>query len=180
MTDWPATPLLYPPSPIISVATRHSLGGGGGLAGTNTSLTWPAANRAILTPFRLSGRYTAQRMFWVNSNTTGTADAGIYDPSGTRLGSVGSATARTGAVQGAALSAPVQLDAGLYYFALLCSSASGTFLGVSLSAGFITPQCVGMASVDVGAATLPATLTLAAYTDAIVPLVGMSAYAGVP
>jgi hypothetical protein len=175
MTDWPQGPLAYPPNTVISSYSRHSPFGQMCAFQGHAQNTWPAANRALLIPFRVSAPWVVRRVFWYNGNDpTGNADMGIYTLDGRRLCSIGSTARTTNAMQGVNLGTPVVVGPGWFFFALCCGS-TGTFFSNGVS-GQLPLDSLGFAQVDNGAITLPATLTPARWATAtfLVPQMGAS------
>jgi hypothetical protein len=182
MADLYPGQLPYAPMECVSTGGMHGIGGAlSPFFNLQGAATWPAAQRAIFVPFRLSWQFMVRRMAWVNTNTTGTLDVGVYALDGTRLCSTGAVT-RTGAnvLQSAAVTAPLMLGPGTYYFASLCSSAAGTLIGLVATIATWDPRCHGLAKLDAGANTLPAVATLASYTDTVIPLVAATSRSASP
>ena len=122
------------------------------------SQAWPSNNRAIYAPVSIPARFTIARFFVVNgTNATGNVDVGIYDAGGNRLLSTGS-TARSGTsvIQYIGVT-DTSFPAGKYYLALVGSSTTGQYFRTMTNSAFI--QISGWLLEDLGATTLPATMT---------------------
>ncbi len=180
MSDWPLSPQSHPPLAVVSTCSRHSMGSFGGSMGAPTTQSWPANNRALFVPFRLSAPFLVKRIFWLNGTASGNVDAGVYAPDGTRLFSIGSTAMVTNSViQGVNLGTAYQLYGGLFYFALNCSTTGASFAGPPPSDLPIS-HAIGLYEVAVGAITLPATVTFATLSTAKCPWVGISQIASLP
>lgn len=159
----------------ISYASMCSFGGSGGL-GTPASATWPTASRAFLIPFSI-GRPIIILNGWVMNGVTVSAsyniDIGIYDASGTLLGSTGGfAQGTASAMQVQAMTTNILLDAGQFYMALVVDNASATvYRSTSILVG--TLQGCGMCQAST-AYPLPATITFASLVPSYLPLFGIS------
>lgn len=173
-----------PPAPltVISPWSGCSLGGSaGGTLGTIASGAYPAANRGLFIPFRITTPYLVKRAWTYNGTTmagTNTVDIGVYTAgvTPTRLFSSGPITITgTSVIQSYDLTGVAELlrwlQPGLYYLAISLSSASDHLFRVALAALFMAGfGCAQQASIG----TLPATATLAAVASAYVPMFGIS------
>ncbi|MBI5625142.1 MAG: hypothetical protein HY924_15300 [Elusimicrobia bacterium] len=105
-----------------------------------------------------------------------TGDVGLYDSSGNRIASGGAGSAdfiTTGAKAVLMQGAPVTVQPGQYYFAMVANGGArprGVDLGAA-SAGVVK----GLGAVDIGAATLPATVNVGAIVDgSLCPLMSIN------
>jgi|KBSSwiStaDraftv2_1062776.scaffolds.fasta_scaffold22086_4 hypothetical protein len=149
--------------PILSMYTTNNAGGA----------AWPANNRALYFPVHLPAPFLVARGYLVNDgNNTGNVDIGVYTIGGTRLVSSGS-TARgsTNATQYIDLT-DTWLSPGDYYWALVASSTSGVFTAVA--SGVSQCRADGMLQEDLGATTLPSSMSPAAIATANIPLFGFT------
>lgn len=172
MSDWQANAFLGH-SGVISTAGLESQYGQAlrMSSGTfNAAGTWPAANRALYFPVVVQQTVTVYQMSFIVGVQSGNYDIGIYDEARARLVSVGST-----AVPAAGF-APVDitnttLTPGVYYLAMVCSTAST--LTIQRNASLIAEvyRTSGVAQENLGATTLPATATFATYAQAYAPLV---------
>lgn len=158
---------IYQPTPIhvCSLGRYNSLPWGVTLLGTGgiSAAAWPVNNLAVYTPISMPVAFTIARFMVANgSNTTGNVDVGIYDFAGNRLLSTGS-TARTSAsaVQYLGVSDTV-FQAGQYYLALVGSSTTGTYMQSTLSSA-LRARLLGVLEEQLGATTLPSTMTPVVY-----------------
>ena len=143
----------------------------------SASAAWPSSNLAIYHPFFIPWKYPIKRMFWVNGGTAGgNVDVGIYSWQGTRLLSIGSTAQGTASVTAYA-TVDYVLPPGSYYYGTVFSATTGACytLGTSLTA--IVLQMQGCLQEALGSTTLPATMTPAAITGTVVPLVGFTSHA---
>jgi len=131
-------------------------------------------NEAILIPFSLALPVTIRTAFTYNgASVGGTLDIGVY----TREGGVANTLVRmfssgptvqsgTNAIQSNyVLSGTMQIGPGTYYMALLASNGSAGLYGINATA--VIRQGYGMRLGNIGAATLPATIT--SFDDANLP-----------
>lgn len=161
---------------VMSLGPEAADVGGYGV-GDAASTTWPTANLAMLVPFSLAYRVTVHRMWMFNgSSVAGNIDIGVYDTSGTRLGSTGS-TAQSGtSVPQNVNSTDFDIGPGVFYMALACSSTSANIFAASASTGG-EPILASMGLVKVASSfPLPSSLTFEAWgtTGFRVPLFGLS------
>lgn len=169
---------IYQPVPfhVCSVGRYNSLPWGmmafaDGGVGTSA---WPANNLAVYVPVSIPTPFTIARFMVPNgSNITGNVDIGIYDIGGTRLLSTGSTLrASASAVQYIGVTDQV-FQAGSYYLGLVGSSTTGTYLQAAI-ANATRARVVGVLEEQLGATTLPATMTGAAYTRTAIPQFGFT------
>lgn len=159
---------IYQPLPIhvCSLGRFNGLPWGLSLIGNGAigTIGWPANNLAVYTPVSIPTPFTIARFMIANgSNTTGNVDVGIYDAAGTRLLSTGStARANASAVQYVDVANTV-FQPGHYYLGLVGSSTTGTYMRSSFSSA-ARARLFGMLEEQLGATTLPATMTAVAYT----------------
>lgn len=138
-------------------------------------VAWPGANRALYFPVRIPRTFPVARGFVIqNGNAAGTQDIGVYDQAGNRLTNIG-ATARSSNVCQHFDVTDVVLGPGVYYFALLGSSTSGTYDGLSMDARYLRAH--GVLQEDVGATSLPSTMTPATVGQGTVPIFGFTSSA---
>lgn len=170
---WPATVGQALSGRTISPYSAESIMA---VVGANdpASATWQAAQTALYVPFRIAQAVLAKGFYWMNGATiSGNVDCGIYDGALTRVTSTG-AIAQSGAntIQTSALGTAVFLPAGVYYLAIMCTSATATmFCGTFLVAEEL--RHLGVAKqVSVGT-TLPATGTFTAPDGANCPVFGI-------
>lgn len=138
------------------------------------SATWPAANEAILIPFRVPYPVIAKQMFCSNgAAVSGNLDIGIYTKDGTLLVSTGE-TAQSGTSDFQTFDITDTLLNGpdWYYMALVLDNTTGTFIRNSASAR--DWKRFGVASVASDACPLPASATLAVAARAYAPEMGIS------
>jgi len=150
--------------PILSMFTTNNAGG----------IAWPANNRALYFPIHLPAPFLVARGYLINDgNATGNVDIGVYTIGGTRLVSSGS-TARgsTNATQYIDLT-DTWLSPGDYYWALVGSSTSGVYTGVAAASATVC-RADGILQEDLGATTLPSSMSPAAMATANIPLFGFT------
>lgn len=136
---------------------------------------WPSANRALYYPVRIPRTFPVARGFVLqNGNNSGTQDIGIYDLAGTRLTNIG-ATARSSNVCQYFDVTDVVLSPGVYYFALLGSATAGTYDALGLDTRYVRAH--GVLQEDVGASTLPSTMTPVTVTQGSVFIFGFTSSA---
>lgn len=185
MSDWPPNPQPFPPLAVISTCSRHSIGGHNGAQNNPGTAGWPAANRALFVPFRISAPFLVRRIFWNQAGVAGNVDAGVYASDGAgggvRLFSIGSTGASgSNALQGVNLGTPYRLDAGCWYFAMNASSTSEQMVGPN-PPDLQIEQTWGLLEAALGSVTLPATVTFATVTTAArCPWIGISQIASLP
>jgi hypothetical protein len=177
---WGNAERLYRIAPISSIyeMRKYSCNQGSHaiLQSGIASAVWPAANRAIYLPVMLEEpmRLVTTLVFNGTAAVTGSWDVGIYTVDGTRLGSTG-ATAQAGlnAPQTIPLTAPVFVDRGVYYIALMGTSAS---MSVYRFAGGVAGDYLAWGAYqEATAGSLPATATFASNTTAFVPMFSLHA-----
>lgn len=145
---------------------------GGSVTGGTSVQT---SNRALYFPMFTPVPLLVARMIWVNINTTGNADAGVYDAAGTRLTSTGS-TVRSGANAAQYTDVTDVVVLGQFYLAI-ASNNTGTFGGVSVGS---TPQMeISGQLMEESAFPLPSTMTPVASTSASPIMVGFTQDASV-
>lgn len=170
MSVWPVQSLLLPSDSNLGT---HSLSSLGSYQPTFASGTWPVSNRAIYVPFRCPALVVA-RLWWLNGPTvSGSADLGIFDPSGVKLCSTGSVAQASGNTIQSTDITDYQLDAGLYYFGLALNNTTGTIFRYSLGSAFMLPF-VGIAEQAGANVPLPAVATFATATGTAIPLCGLA------
>jgi hypothetical protein len=162
VSDWPKPTSPYGNGAmVISPLSPLSLGSAVWLASNTTpgSLAWPAANRVLLTPFRLPEMRTCYQIVAGNGATAaGNFDVGIYDASGNRIVSKGS-TVKVSSGEVVCDITDTVLLPGLYYMALQ-ADATGNYIGIAAAnAGLV--KAVGQYEANPGSFPLPSTLTFA-------------------
>jgi hypothetical protein len=132
-------------------------------AAAAASTAWPSANLGIFVPFKLSGSYTVNFVFWCNGATVGngTACVAVYDTAASpaRLLTCSATTTAGASIVQKVDITPVALSAGQYYMAISLSSATDTLLRWSTAQARYAAMsgCAQQASVG----TLPNPATLA-------------------
>src|ERR1044072_5106370 len=126
----PSTTLLPHSAESLSISTTG--------VSAPSSAVFPAANRALYVPFRLSDPITVVKMFVLNGATvSGNIDVGIYDAVGTRLVSKGStAQAGTSAIQEFDIT-DTRLGPGLFYMAVAMDNGTATLFRKSINNFFL-------------------------------------------
>ena len=136
-----------------------------------TNANWPTANLAIYIPFTLHSAATVKRLGWFNGGVvSGNVDCGIYDSALARVISAGS-TAQSGTSTWQMVDiADTALAAGGYWIAIVLDNTTGR-IGTYPSA---VSELRGSGFAEQGTSfALPATATLAAMAQTIIPLVVM-------
>ena len=171
MGDWPAREDRWGLGWTISAAHSLSLGGvavnivAGGAAPTG-SVAWPAANRAILIPFRLPRLATVYKATVGNGTTaSGNFDVGVYDIAGNRLVSSG-ATSKGASTETNVDLTDTLLGPGRYYMAL---SANGTQNYSAHTGNLYMWKLCGVRQAS-SAYVLPATVTFETIASAYLPV----------
>jgi hypothetical protein len=131
------------------------------------SSAWPAANRAILVPFRVPVPVTVYQMVMGSGATAaGNFDIGIYDRLGNRLVSSG-ATAKSASVEQVLNITDTALLPGVYYMAL-AANGTNNYNGWTISG--VTPYMKAMGVRQASSAyTLPSTVTFETAASAYFP-----------
>jgi hypothetical protein len=135
------------------------------------SAVWPAANRAIYLPVMLEEpiRLVTTQVQNGTAAVAGSWDIGIYTVDGTRLGSTGViAQSGVNAPQTINFAAPVFVDRGVSYIALMATSASTSVY--RFAGGAAGDYLVWGAYQEATGGTLPATATFASNTTAFMPM----------
>lgn len=139
----------------------------------NAGSAWPSANLAIYIPFRVTRAFTFNSIAICIGSAAGNLDAGVYNADGTKIVSTGSTA--VGANVNTISVTSTTLGPGLYYFALACSSTSCQPMCYAFTstakAGII--RALGV-SQQASALPLPATMTPAANTGSIIPVMGIT------
>lgn len=169
---------IYEPIPfhVCSVGRYNSIAEGVAVLGTGgiTAAAWPANNLAVYMPVSMPIPFTIARFMIANgSNITGNVDIGIYSAAGSRLLSTGSTLrADASAVQYIGVTDQV-FQAGYYYLALVGSSTTGTYMQSAFSSA-TRARLFGPLEEQLGATTLPSSMTPVAYTRTSVFQFGFS------
>lgn len=161
---------------ITPFTAESLLGNTDGLNNPLASTAWPAANRALYIPFRISQPIQMINGFVLNGGTaSGNLDIGVYSGDGTKLCSTGStAQAGTTTIQTIAFTTSPVIGPGLFFMALSCSATTLTFLACTTAA--VVLRELGMFQ-QATAFALPATFTLASLASAYLPSMGVTAAA---
>jgi hypothetical protein len=171
-----------PEPPVLSVMTDDIASAFFVAVGTASSAVWPTANTALFFPVYVSQPRTYTKAWWLNGATAaGNVDVGIYTISGTTatrvVASTAVAQAGVSAMQVATTFTTTTITPGLYYLAMACSLATATVWRSPLQAAFI-----GRAAGAYQAASahpLPASITVVAMTNTILPIFGFSENANI-
>lgn len=173
MADFPGLPLV----PLaddrsgncISTFSGWALGPCHGL--TPVAVAWPAANRAIFTPFRVPVPVTVYKLACAtNTGTTGNFDLGIYDQAGNLIVSTGSTAKTTASSERVVDITDTLLLPGMYYLAMV---TDGTTNYVGYTTGIPNLGIVkqfGVRQMN-SAFALPSTATFATVASAVIPTV---------
>lgn len=167
-----------PVAPLAFSVFNAAYGPGSDLNGYTTpvlaSMTW-VANLALYVPIAIPFQFLLSRFWWVNgSSVAANVDVGVYTPSGARLASTGS-TAQSGAsvLQYAAPSGgAILLSPGQYYLAWAGSGTTNAVFGTTAETAIALriAGCLQQAT----ALPLPASMTAAAVSNAVLPLCGIT------
>lgn len=164
---------LLPPPPALYPGYLDAIGGGGGAVtlASFASAAWPAANRAIFLPFAVAVPSTAVQLYCLNGATaSGNVDMGIYDPSGTRLVSIGStAQSGTNVLQLFDITDTV-LGPGAFYLGIALDGTTGTMFRANIGPG--STRAFGVVQMA-SAFALPAAATYAAAASGYIPFCGI-------
>jgi hypothetical protein len=161
-------------APILSPVSLYSIGVelAAIAQAAPASAVWPTANLAILIPVALPHRVLATKLWWYNGATVaGNVDCGVYTADGRLVISSGS-TAQAGAntIQEVDIT-DTWISHGRYYLALSLSSTTATVFRWNTAAQLA--KFLGIAQAA-SALPLPATLTLAAPANALIPWCGLT------
>lgn len=175
MGDWPAQAERVGLG-ITVISPAHELALGGGLKAAmgdgalTTSTAWPAANRAILIPFRLPRRVTLyQAVVGSGATATGNFDVGVYQPDGKRVISAGS-TAKGNSVETVVNLTDTLIGPGFYYMALSASTTNNFIASTVANAGIAKNLGIRQAS---SAFALPDPITFETAASNIIPAFSM-------
>lgn len=171
MSDWPSFPAARGVPEAISTTSDMSVGPllrtiTAGTAVLAASTAWPAANRALFVPFRLTRMWVA-RLAIVGCGATGGGnfDAGIYDQWGNLIVASG-ATGRSASADVAAELTDTTLGPGVYYMGLAVDGTNNMVAWAPSTAG----ACKALGLKEAASSyTLPATVTYATVSSAYVP-----------
>jgi hypothetical protein len=172
-----------PDWPVLSVMTDDNMIGCQLFAvGTASSSTWPTANTALFFPVRLSQARTYVKAWWLNGATAaGNVDVGIYTIAGTTatrvVASTAVAQAGVSAMQVAGTFTTTTIGPGLYYLAMACSLATATVWRAPIQVQF--PARAAGCYQAATAHPLPASITVVAFTNNLIPVFGFSENANV-
>lgn len=141
--------------------------------------SWQANNRAIYMPFTLPDYATVARFQYLNGNNVGNIDLGIYDAASyTRIISTGSTAKGTATTCVFIGVTDIVLPPGDYYMGVVVSSTGGSLQRLAFAAdvGDQVGMCriCGLLQEDLGATTLPTTMTPVAVAQNYVPIIGFS------
>lgn len=126
------------------------------------SAAWGTANVAFMVGFVAALNAPVNRGWWYNGGVVaGNIDVGLYDRDGNRLASTGAvAQSGTNAIQNAALTSPLVLQAGQpYYLAVSASDATAELFAVD-GAGAYVAMAGGWVQA-LSSQPLPASVTIA-------------------
>ncbi len=173
MGDWPDREDRWGLGWTISPGHPLSLGGNALIAQTGGSVpastAWPAANRAILIPFRLPKPATVYKItIGAGATAAGNFDVGIYDASGNRIVS-GGTTAKGDSTEQTIDITDTLLGQGLYYMAM---SADGTNNYIASTNNVFIWKLMGVRQAS-SAFVLPATVTFETLATAFVPMINL-------
>ena len=143
------------------------------------SVGTPTTNLAYYLPITLEVPHLISSFVWANGSTASlNVDVGIYDLSGTKVGTSTGSTAQSGtsALQSAAPSGgSFVVGPGVFYVAMQFSgNTANTLLGPSMSS-LEHLRVIGVLQQAVGSFGLPANATFAANTQTQVPMAGIIA-----
>lgn len=168
MGDWPNREDKWGLDWSLGWSHPLSLGGGAvNLVSTSAAATtaWPAANRAILIPFRLPKPATAYKMtIGAGTTASGNFDVGIYDIAGNLIISSGATGKGNNTEQTVDITDTV-LGNGSYYMAM-AADGTNNYIARAVDLNFLKMLGVRQAS---SAYTLPATLTFETVASAFLP-----------
>jgi hypothetical protein len=171
-----------PDPPVLSTMTDDLAGMFFMAVGTPSSAAWPTAATALFFPVYVSQPRTYTKAWWLNGATAaGNVDVGIYTISGTTATRVvaSSAVAQAGvsAMQVATTFTTTTIGPGLYYLAMACSLATATVWRSPTQVAFFSRAagCYQAAA----AHPLPASITVVAFTNIILPIFGFSENANI-
>jgi hypothetical protein len=173
VSDFPASQFLLPPTTILSTTGAMSSVGineGGFRADIATnSAVFPAANRIFYVPVMVEVPVTVFQLGWGNGATVaGTVEVGIYSEKGpTRLVTSGAITMSGASVPQFTDITDTPLTPGVYYLAMLTSSATATFARSTLS---LVLNRVSGVSQEAGS-TLPTTPTFVVPANSFFPFI---------
>jgi hypothetical protein len=145
-------------------------------ASSGGSAVWPTANLAMFFPVRLSQARTYSKAWWLNGATAaGNVDVGIYTIAGataTRVvASTAEAQAGVSAMQVAGTFTTTTIGPGLYYLAMSSTKATTTvWRSVASYTALRQMGCFQAAT----SSPLPATATVVAITNSLIPVFGFS------
>jgi hypothetical protein len=138
------------------------------------SNAWGSANTAMFIPFRIASIMKVAKVYWYNgSASTDHADFGIFDDQGNNLGSLG-ATAVSGSNARQEASLSVTLAPGNYYMGFVCNGTTASFKSFSITPPAGSLRCAGILQMA-SAYTLPSSVTYAANTLSVLPVIGITA-----
>lgn len=175
MGDWPAREDRWGTQALV-ISHAHSLSLGPvsrklvGVGASPASTAWPAANRAILIPFRLPKIMTAYQMIVGCGGTGGgNFDCGIYDKFGNLLVSGGS-TGRSALSEVIVNITDTVLGRGTYYMALSVDGTNNMIATAPAQVALVKAVGIRQAS---SAFVLPATITFETAASAYIPVFGV-------
>lgn len=179
MSDWPSEPTQWGTNTVLigisnDLALASQLRSVVSFSANPASTAWPAANRAILVPFRLpSLTVIYQAIVGCGATAAGNFDVGIYDKFGNRIVS-GGATAKTNSTEAVVNLTDTTLGVGTYYMALAADGTNNYMAYAPAQVGLVKAIGVRQAST---AYVLPATVTFETAASAFVPVFGLLASA---
>lgn len=148
------------------------------VAANFASVAWETAELAVYMPIYVPVVCSAKRMWWANGATTtggATVEAGVYRDGGfkpgTKLGSKSAVQGTASQVQFVTLDAAVTLTPGLWWVALMMSSATNTTVVSTLLSVSVD---ISLRFSQITCNPLPATATPAESAGGTFPLCGFS------
>jgi hypothetical protein len=171
-----------PDPPVLSTMTDDMAGAFFMAVGTPSSAVWPTAATAFFYPVYLSQPRTYTKAWWLNGATAaGNVDVGIYTISGTTatrvVASTAAAQAGVSAMQVAGTFTTTTIGPGLYYLAMACSLATATVWRSPMQVAFFSRAAGAYQAAT--AHPLPASITVVAFTNIILPIFGFSENANI-
>ncbi len=170
MTDFPQQ-LIQPAAGAVHTSSAQCLvsdaiqilAGGFSAAGATST-----ANRGFYIPFMVETPVTAYQMSFEVGAQAGNYDVGLYDEIGNRLTSVGSTVVPAAGLALVNITDTL-LTPGVYYMAIVLSTATTLTVNRYNSAAALLISTLGARTQDIGATTLPDPATFAVYTGTFLP-----------
>lgn len=171
MGDWPNFPSIRGAQEVIAPVSDCSVGVlllalMGGTTVLPAAAAWPATNRALFVPFRLSKQFlVTQAVVGCGGTGGGNFDVGVYDQNGNRIVSSG-ATGRSASSEVVADLADTLIGPGTYYMGLAVDGTNNMIAWAPAAVGLC--KALGMKEMA-SAYTLPDPVTFATVSSAYVP-----------